>query len=146
MPAPNSISTDKLSRIIGTPRAPLLLDVRSEDDFGTDPRLIPGAIRTDDQAMAVMAALTAITAAVVGVILNLAVWFALHVIFRQVEPFTAFGLRLNVPVLSSIDWASAILIAAAMVAVFRFRMSTGAVLLGCAAAGLAVYGFRELVA
>lgn len=33
MPAPNAISFDKLTRIIGTPRAPLLLDVRSEEDF-----------------------------------------------------------------------------------------------------------------
>lgn len=51
MPAPNAISSDKLCKIIGTPRAPILLDVRSEEDFEADPRLIPGAIRTDDQAV-----------------------------------------------------------------------------------------------
>lgn len=56
MSAPNSISNDKLAKIIGTPRAPLLLDVRSEEDFETDPRLIPGAIRTDDQALAALTA------------------------------------------------------------------------------------------
>lgn len=51
MPAPNAISSDKLSKIIGTPRAPLLLDVRSTEDFEADPRLIPGASRIDDQAL-----------------------------------------------------------------------------------------------
>ena len=55
MPAPNAISFDKLTRIIGTPRAPLLLDVRSEEDFATDPRLLPGAARIDDQALAALA-------------------------------------------------------------------------------------------
>ncbi|PIH47846.1 sulfurtransferase, partial [Staphylococcus epidermidis] len=37
MPAPNAISVDKLARIIGTPRAPVILDVRSETDFAADP-------------------------------------------------------------------------------------------------------------
>ncbi|MFN3972528.1 MAG: chromate resistance protein ChrB domain-containing protein [Gemmobacter sp.] len=55
MPAPNAISFDKLTRIIGTPRAPLLLDVRSEEDFAADPRLLPGATRIDDQALAALA-------------------------------------------------------------------------------------------
>ena len=41
MPAPNAISNDKLFRLIGTPRAPLLLDVRSDEDYEADPRLIP---------------------------------------------------------------------------------------------------------
>ena len=58
MPAPNAISNDKLFRLIGTPRAPLLLDVRSDEDYEADPRLIPGAIRADDQALAAFAAPT----------------------------------------------------------------------------------------
>jgi len=52
MSAPNAISFDKLSRLIGTPRVPLLLDVRSEDDWAADPRLLPGSIRVEDQALA----------------------------------------------------------------------------------------------
>jgi rhodanese-related sulfurtransferase len=40
-----SISSDKLSRLIGTANAPTLIDVRIDDDFAADPRLIPGAIR-----------------------------------------------------------------------------------------------------
>ena len=45
MPFPNSISTDKLSRLIGTSRAPVLIDVRSDEDFAADARLVPGSIR-----------------------------------------------------------------------------------------------------
>ncbi len=55
MPAPTAISFDKLTRLIGTPRAPLLLDVRSEEDFAADPRLFPGATRINDQALAALA-------------------------------------------------------------------------------------------
>ncbi|ATX65019.1 chromate resistance protein ChrB domain-containing protein [Roseinatronobacter bogoriensis] len=55
MPAPNSISCDKIIRIIGTPRAPRLLDVRSEEDFAADPRLLPGATRVDDQSLTTLA-------------------------------------------------------------------------------------------
>ena len=40
-----SISPEKLSRLIGTAGAPMLIDVRIDDDFAADPRLIPGAIR-----------------------------------------------------------------------------------------------------
>ena len=40
-----SISSDKLSRLIGTAHAPALVDVRIDDDFAADPRLIPGASR-----------------------------------------------------------------------------------------------------
>jgi chromate transporter len=49
-------------------------------------------------------ALSAITAAVVGVILNLAVWFALHVFFGRVELVDAGVIKLWMPHLSSIDW------------------------------------------
>lgn len=45
MPSTTSISIDKLSRLIGTPRCPILIDVRTNEDFATDPRLIPGALR-----------------------------------------------------------------------------------------------------
>src|SRR3954447_23652765 len=41
----NSISPDKLSRLIGRPDCPILIDVQTDEDFGADPRLIPGAIR-----------------------------------------------------------------------------------------------------
>ena len=40
-----SISSEKLSRLIGTANAPALIDVRIDEDFAADPRLIPGAMR-----------------------------------------------------------------------------------------------------
>ncbi|MBV8696704.1 sulfurtransferase/chromate resistance protein [Bradyrhizobium sp.] len=40
-----SISPDKLFRLIGTPNAPALVDVRIDEDFAADPRLVPGAQR-----------------------------------------------------------------------------------------------------
>jgi rhodanese-related sulfurtransferase len=45
MAAPNTISIDKLVRLIGTPKCPMLVDVRPQEDFGADPHLIPSAIR-----------------------------------------------------------------------------------------------------
>jgi chromate transporter len=88
---------------------------------------------------ALSGALTAITAAVVGVILNLAIWFALHVVFHEVAVFEGFGLRVAVPDLASIDWAAAGLAAAALIAVFRFKLATGALLGGAALLGLALH-------
>jgi rhodanese-related sulfurtransferase len=40
-----TISSDKLARLIGTPNTPALIDVRTEEDFAADPRLIPGSIK-----------------------------------------------------------------------------------------------------
>jgi hypothetical protein len=45
MSAYKSISTERLSRFVGTAKAPALIDVRIDEDFAADPRLIPGAIR-----------------------------------------------------------------------------------------------------
>jgi rhodanese-related sulfurtransferase len=47
MSTPTSISHDKLARLIGTAKTPVLIDVRTEADFAADPRLIPGAVRRD---------------------------------------------------------------------------------------------------
>ena len=41
----NTISSDKLSRLIGRPDCPALIDVQTDEDFAADPRLIPGAVR-----------------------------------------------------------------------------------------------------
>jgi chromate transporter len=81
-------------------------------------------------------ALSAITAAVVGVILNLSVWFALHVIFRARFEIDAGPLRLEVPDVSSLDIAAALL--AALAAVLLFVRHTGIVttLAVCASASL----------
>jgi chromate transporter len=88
------------------------------------------------------AALSAITAAVVGVILNLAVWFALHVIFTRVEPVdlgSVGPLTLSVPqpVWSSLDWQALIIAVIAAVMIFRFHLGIGKTLLTAGALGLA---------
>jgi rhodanese-related sulfurtransferase len=43
MTAPNTISLDKLLRLIGTPKCPTLIDVRADDEFEADPFLIPSS-------------------------------------------------------------------------------------------------------
>jgi rhodanese-related sulfurtransferase len=45
MSSPNSISVAKLSKLVGTPNAPAIVDVCIDDDFAADPRLIPAAFR-----------------------------------------------------------------------------------------------------
>jgi chromate transporter len=85
---------------------------------------------------ALSAALSAITAAVVGVILNLALWFALHVVFREVRRFELFGVGPDLPVLTSLDWRATLLAAAAMIAMLRFRTGMLPTLGVCAVAGI----------
>jgi len=43
----NMISPEKLIRLVGTPKAPVILDVRDDDDFAADPRLLPASARRD---------------------------------------------------------------------------------------------------
>jgi chromate transporter len=85
---------------------------------------------------ALSAALTAITAAVVGVILNLAIWFALHALFSQVRPVQAGPVGFDAPVFASVNWPALVLTAAALVAIFRFRLGPLPVLAGCGIAGM----------
>jgi chromate transporter len=87
-------------------------------------------------ARALSAALSAVTAAVVGVILNLAVWFGLHVVFRQLLPWHGYGFRLDVPVLTSIDPFATLLAIAAALALFRFKIGVIPTLIGCSLAGV----------
>jgi chromate transporter len=89
-------------------------------------------------------ALSAITAAVVGVVLNLALWFALHYLFRTVEPHSFSLLRIELPVLSSVDMAAVILSLTALVAMFRFKLGVLPVLGGCAVGGLILRGVLGL--
>ncbi|MER8961691.1 chromate efflux transporter [Mesorhizobium sp. M0701] len=88
---------------------------------------------------ALSAALATITAAVVGVILNLAVWFALHVLFGSLREVKGFGMTLDVPVPSSVNIASLVLTLGALLAVFRFKIGMLPVLVGCSILGL-LYG------
>jgi chromate transporter len=88
-------------------------------------------------------ALSAITAAVVGVVLNLAVWFALHALFGEVGELRMFGARLYVPVFSSLDPAALGLAVVALSALFRFRLGAIRTLGLCGFLGI---GYRLLIA
>ncbi len=81
-------------------------------------------------------ALTAITAAVVGVILNLSVWFALHTLFRQTFPVRSFGFAFDAPVVASLDVPALVLSIAAARAIFRFNVGMIATLAASCIAGV----------
>jgi len=87
---------------------------------------------------ALRSALSAITAAVVGVILNLSIWFALHVLFAKLGERHVGPLRLMVPELASFDPAAGALAALAMLAMFRLKLGMPRTLAGCAALGVLV--------
>jgi chromate transporter len=84
-------------------------------------------------------ALSALTAAVVGVILNLAIWFAIHTIFRQTVPVRAFPLSFDAPDLMSVDVAALALSVAAAVAIFRFKLGMIPTLAACCVAGVVLH-------
>jgi chromate transporter len=84
------------------------------------------------------AALSAITAAVVGVVLNLSVWFAVHTMFHEVDAVRFGLLHLDVPVWSSLDVAALALAVAALVAMLRFQVAMGWTLLASALIGAAL--------
>jgi chromate transporter len=87
---------------------------------------------------ALSSALAAITAAVVGVILNLALWFAIHTLFGQVRLVPFAGGTIDVPVLASLNIAAALLALGAVIAVFQFKIGVLPVLGACSALG-AIY-------
>jgi chromate transporter len=73
------------------------------------------------------------------VILNLAVWFALHVVFAQVMIVGQPVLSLPLPVLSTISWPALALATIATVATFRFHVGMLATFAGCSALGVLYY-------
>jgi len=85
---------------------------------------------------ALASALAMVTAAVVGVILNLAIWFGLHALFHEVHTWSAFGLSLPMPTVSSLDLPAFVLAVLAIVALLRFKAPMLAVLGASALAGL----------
>jgi len=88
---------------------------------------------------ALTTALSGITAAVVGVILNLAVWFSLHTLFGTVDEVQRFGLRLLIPAWHTVDVASTGLAVGALVAMFRFEVGMIPTLLASVVAGALYY-------
>jgi rhodanese-related sulfurtransferase len=248
----NSISPDKLARLIGVPHCPAVIDVRTDRDYEADPRFLPGALRRDPESVsewasefvgrpsividqsgeqvsegvaawlrhagasasdvlagghlawvklggplipaskvsqrdafgrtiwvtrsrpkldriacpwlirrfldpgavfllvapyiekirankALSGALAAITAAVVGVILNLAIWFGIHTIFRKTVAVDGYGLSFDSPVLASMDFWSLALSVAAAIAIFRLRVGMLQTLAGSCLAGIGLF-------
>jgi chromate transporter len=94
---------------------------------------------------ALSGALSTITAAVVGVILNLAIWFGIHTIFREVRTLEWGFLDLDMPVWSSVEPWALLLSVAAVVAMFRFKMGMLPVLAATSTAGILLYAFGAIV-
>lgn len=84
------------------------------------------------------AALAGITAAVVGVILNLALWFSLHVLFGQTRTLDLGGIGPDLPVLHSLDWQALAILGLALLVLFAGRAGITTVLACCALAGIAL--------
>jgi chromate transporter len=85
---------------------------------------------------ALAASLSVITAAIVGVVLNLAIWFALHSLFREVRHLEWGPLSFDAPVFAVPNVPALLLTAAALFGMFRLRLGPIPVLAGCAIAGV----------
>jgi chromate transporter len=85
---------------------------------------------------ALSGALAAVTAAVVGVILNLAVWFGLQVLFAELNQVNILGATFDVPEPGSANVATLALVVACAIAIFRFRFGMISVLLASSFAGV----------
>ncbi len=87
---------------------------------------------------AVSAALAGVTAAVVGVIANLALWFGMHFLFGEVSRIEMGILHAELPVWSSLQIWALILSLLAAVLLLRYKLGLFKVLGTCVAAGMAV--------
>lgn len=90
---------------------------------------------------ALSAALAAITAAVVGVILNLALWFASHTLFAQTQILTIFGLTIDLPILSSARLLALALSILALALIFGVRLGVFTTIVICVAASISLFLF-----
>ncbi|MFN3814815.1 MAG: chromate efflux transporter [Brevundimonas sp.] len=91
-----------------------------------------------EHARRLQAALSGVTAAVVGVIANLGLWFALHVLFDQTRRIQTGPLDVTLPVLSGFQPLALVLAAVAAIALIRFKLGIMTVLAGAVAAGVAL--------
>jgi len=85
-------------------------------------------------------ALAAITAAVVGVILNLAIWFALHVLFAKVDIVQSGAIQLHVPDPTTLNAGALLLTVLAAVTLMGLRVPVPVLLILSAAGGLLIRG------
>jgi chromate transporter len=89
---------------------------------------------------ALSAALTGITAAVVGVIASLAAFFAVHTLFGRTRHVTTGPLNFEAPVLASIQWDAVAVMALGCLLIFGRGWSVLRTLAACAIAGIVLYG------
>jgi chromate transporter len=82
------------------------------------------------------AALSCISAAVVGVVLNLSVWLGLHILFHEVETLSLGPIRFAAPTIFSFDFVAGSLCLIAALMLFRFRLGVVRTLVLCAGLGL----------
>lgn len=94
-----------------------------------------------EHAQELKGGLAALTAAVVGVIANLSVWFLLHVLFARIDKAGFGPLRLSVPDWSTFDWRAGLLAILAALLIFRFRWNVIKVLIAAAIGGLVLSQF-----
>ncbi|MDA0989388.1 MAG: chromate efflux transporter [Verrucomicrobia bacterium] len=82
------------------------------------------------------AVLSSITAAVVGVVLNLAVWFSFHKVFGEVREMARYGFHVLVPQWATLDWVALAIATCAFVAMFKFKAGMIRTLAVCVLVGL----------
>jgi chromate transporter len=87
---------------------------------------------------ALASALSAITAAIVGVILHLGLWFAFHYLFTHQLDVNLGPATLSLPHVSSINWTALGLVVLAITALFRFKAGAIALIIGTSLAGLGI--------
>lgn len=88
--------------------------------------------------------MSAITAAVVGVVLNLGVWFALHTVFGSVRDVHVSAIHLHMPVWSTVNIPSVLIAVFATLAIFRFKMGVIQTIGICAALGIVFHLIQRL--
>jgi chromate transporter len=89
------------------------------------------------------AAMSSITAAIVGVVLNLAVWFALHTIFGSLREARFYGVHLNIPVWTTVNVPSLFIAGVAMLAIFRFKLGVITTIAFSAMIGIVYHLFTQ---
>lgn len=94
-----------------------------------------------EQAVKLKGGLAAITAAVVGVIGSLALWFGGHVLFRRFESGEPAGLPFDLPVWESLDWQAAMLAMLSAVLLLALKWGVVRVLAAAALGGLVLAQF-----
>ena len=118
------------------PRLLVLDEATSALDAENEGRILASIERLRGNKL-LSAALSAITAAVVGVVLNLAVWFSLHTLFGKVDTVHAWGMRLLTPDLSTINLPACAIAAVAFAMTFYWKKPMLLTLGTAAVAGIA---------